>query len=323
MANRKVEEQIEQLTLLCDAPAGEAVAGLRKALANRVNLVIAKAAKIAAERQMQDVIPDLIAAFDRLFENAAARDPQCWGKNAIAKALTELDYRGSEPYLWGVRHIQTEPVWGGQEDTAQTLRGICLLGLVTCHDIQRVQVLRCLVEALTEPAQTVRAEAVRAIAEMGGDEASLVLRLKARVGDEELEVTGLVLDALLKLEQDAALSFVAGFMQTGGPDVKIEAALALGTSRLAAAVDLLEETWANTRDSGLREAVLRALSATRQPRAFEFLTGLLKTGRAADAAIAIEALALHRESPEIRRAVEEAVRGSASLEEKFRQLFEA
>ena len=134
------------------------------------------------------------------------------GKNAIAKALTEMDYRQSEAYLRGARHVQMEPVWGGQEDTASALRGICLLGLVTCSDVRRETVLRCLVDALTERAQTVRVEAVRALAEMGGDESALLLRLKARAGDKEPPVVGQAFDSLLRLEGAEAVGFIAEFL---------------------------------------------------------------------------------------------------------------
>ena len=65
------------------------------------------------------------------------RDPQCWGKNAVAKALKELEHREAAPYLRGTAHIQMEPVWGGQQDTAGPLRGICLLALPACPDIDR------------------------------------------------------------------------------------------------------------------------------------------------------------------------------------------
>ena len=58
-------------------------------------------------------------------------------QNAIAKALMELEYRQSAAFLRGARHIQMEPIWGGQEDTASTLRGVCMLGLITCSDVRR------------------------------------------------------------------------------------------------------------------------------------------------------------------------------------------
>ncbi len=161
---------------------------------------------------MRELIPELLAAFDRLFVDPVERDTQCWAKNAIAKALTELDYRESAPFLRGSRHIQMEAVWGGRQDTAQTLRGICLLALASCNDMPRAQILRLLVDAMADEAQTVRVEAVRAVAEMDGEEAALVLRLKARVGDREAPVIGQVFDSLLRLERDAALPLVAEFL---------------------------------------------------------------------------------------------------------------
>jgi hypothetical protein len=190
MAVRKVDLEVEQIGRLRDAPVEEALAGLRKALRDRVNLLPAKAAKIAAERRLAELIPDLLKAYERLFENAAERDPQCWGKTAIAKALVALDHRESEPFVRGMRHVQMEPVWGGEEDTATALRGACVLALPACSDMRREDVLRCLVDALTDGKDPVRADAARALAQMGGDEGALLLRLKARVGDKESQVTG-------------------------------------------------------------------------------------------------------------------------------------
>jgi len=313
MARRRVEEEVERLNCLReDGPGPATTAALRKALADRVGLVAAKAAKIAAELRVEELIPDLVAAFERFFEKPVERDPQCWGKNAIAKALTELDYRQSAPFLRGARHVQMEPVWGGQEDTASTLRGICVLALVACSDVRREDVLRGLVEALTEKAQTVRLEAVRAIAEMGGDEAPLLLRLKARCGDAEPPVAGQVFDSLLRLEGREAIAFVAAFLESGTADVQAEAALALGASRLPEAEEALEAAWGATRDPDLRYALARAISSSRQPRAFDFLLDLVKNGRAADASMALEALEIHRESPEIWRRVEETVEEAGS-----------
>jgi hypothetical protein len=322
MAHRRVEEEVERLSRLReDGPGPATTAALRKALAGRVGLIAAKAAKIAAELRIVEVIPDLVAAFDRFFEKPAERDPQCWGKNAIAKALTELDYRQSAPFLRGARHVQMEPVWGGQEDTASTLRGICLLGLVSCSDVRREAVLRALVEALTEKAQTVRLEAVRAIAEMGGDEAPLLLRLKARMGDTEPPVVGQVFDSLLRLEGREAIAFVAAFFESGSEDVRAEAALALGVSRLPEAEEALESAWGATRDPEVRYSLARAISSSRQPRAFDFLLDLVKNGRGADAAMALEALEIHRESPEIWRRVEETVEeAGSSVRQAFQNL---
>lgn len=322
VANRRIEEQIEQLSRLRDGGPGPAAASaLRKALADRVGLVVAKAAKVAAELNAREVLPELAAAFDRMFEKPTERDPQCWAKNAIAKSLIDLTYRESALFLRGARHVQMEPVWGGQEDTGSTLRGICLLGLIACSDVRREVVLRLLVDAMADPAQTVRTEAVRAAAEMGGDEGPLLLRLKARLGDREPPVVGQAFDCLLQVEGLAAIPFVADFLTRGDEDVQAEAALALGSSRKPEAVAALEEAWGATRDPDLRQTLARAISSSRQERGITFLLDLVKNGRAADASTALDALSLHLETPEIWRRVEEAVaEAGTNVQEEFRSL---
>ena len=294
MANRRIEEQLEALGRLRGTSPAEAAPALRKALADRVNLVAAKAANIAAELPAPDLIPDLLAAFDRLFEDAVKRDPQCWGKNAIARALKDLGHGESPAFLRGAVHIQMEPVWGGQQDTAGPLRGICLLALPACADLEREQVLRHMVDALTEPTATVRADAARALAEMQGDDCALLLRLKARTGDAEPAVTGQVLESLIALERRAALPFVRQFL-AAADQVSEEAALALGGSRQSEAVDVLLEVWPTARGLEYRQAILRALSISRHDNAIEFLNHLAAEGRPQDAADAKAALALFPE----------------------------
>jgi hypothetical protein len=323
MPARGVEEQIEALTRLREAPPEEALPALRKALGNRVNLVAAKAAKIAAERQFQALVPDLLQAFNRLFEEPVKRDPQCWGKNAMAGALKDLGYSESAPFLRGLNHKQMEPVWGGEADTAENLRGTCLLALVACADLDRGEALRALVNALTEKADPVRKEAARALGQMAGDEGALVLRLKARLGDQNLEVTGQVLDSLLAIEGEGALPFVAEFLDRGG-ETGEEAALALGSSRLAGAFDVLRGAWTRARNPEFRAVLLRAISLSRREPATEWLLDLVGNGRRADAAAAIEALALHSASEEIGRLVESAVQGrEPELQAEFRKHFGA
>ena len=128
MPNRRIEDQIAALQHAAqDGPTPAVEAALRKALTDRVGLVVAKAAKIAAGLQMRDLFPDLLRAYDRLFEKPLDRDPQCWGKNAIAKALVEMDYRDSPPFERGANHVQIEPAFVRPEDTAPQLRAICVL----------------------------------------------------------------------------------------------------------------------------------------------------------------------------------------------------
>lgn len=312
MAVRNVEAELAKLT------AAQDPATLRKALADRINVVVAKAARIAAERQMRELLADLLHAFDRLFEKPVERDPQCWGKNAIAKALVELGHRESAPFLRGIGHIQMEPVWGGQEDTASTLRGTCVLALVACGDVPREKVLRRLVDAFTDRAEPVRVEVARALAQMEGEEGALLLRLKARMGDKEPGVTGQVFDCLLHVEREEALDFVGEFLKSTDEVVREEAALALGASRLPAAVELLRAAWTRTKE----EALLRAISSSRLDGAIAFLLDLVKDGRAQDASAAIEALSLHKDSPEIRKQVKTAAESrEREIAELFRERF--
>lgn len=319
---RKIEQEIERLNVFRDAPAAEAIPALRKALADRVNLVVAKAAKVTAARQCGELIPDLLRAFDRLFESPRERDPQCWGKIAIANALRDLDHRESAAYLRGSRHIQREPVWGGEADTAQPLRGACLLALIACTDLERIEILRCLVDALSETEAVVRVEAVRAVTEMQGDEPALLLRFKARIGDDEPQVVGSVFDGILRLEGAAAVPFLAAFLHGAKDEARAEAALALGSSGLAAAVGELKQALPQARDAASREVLLRALSLSRHPDAIELLLGIVKTARPAEAEAALEALAVHRARQEIRDAVEVAVQERPrELRDRFVKLF--
>ena len=325
MATRKIEEKLDRLTLLRQADRSEAVAALRTALADRANVVVAKAAKIAGELELHDLTPDLVHAFDRLFEKPVETDPQCWGKNAIAITLRDFGYQSAAPFLRGLRHIQMEPVWGGREDTAQVLRAACCAALPQCADLTRDEVLRHLVDAFTDVSDKVRVDAARSIEHMGGVDCALLLRLKARIGDKEAQVTGQVFESLLRLERDGALPFVEEFLDSDDDEICAEAALALGSSRLPEALAILKKACKRARDWNRKQVVLRGLSASRLPEAIEFLLDLLKSGRQGEAAQAVDALALHRDSAEIRKMVEEAIsgKGADDVQERFRRLFKS
>ncbi len=327
MAKRGVEEELEKLGRLREQPVTEAtLAALRKALTDRVNLIAAKAGQIIGDLQMNPLLPDLLATFNRLFKNATETDPQCWGKNAIAKCLTGLEYDESAPFLRGYRFVQMESVWGGKTDTAVTLRSICTLALVQCRDLHRIEKMGHLVRAMTDRHEAVRIDAIRALEQLGGEEASLLLRLKAGIGEKRASVTGQAIESLLRLEGSRALDFAGEFLKESEPgdvrelpsteeEVVEEAALAFGTSRMPEAVDALTQAW--QRDP--KPVFLRAVSLSRHERAFDFLLNVVRSGRERDALAAIDALSLHRESTEVRSELETAIatRKSAVLGERF------
>jgi HEAT repeat protein len=309
MNKAKLEDRLEQIRQLRSAtPNAEVAAALNKALKDRSNLVIAQAAKTIAELRLSQLIPALLETFDHLFEDPVKEDAKCWAKIAIVQALTEFEYADSRPFIRGARHIQMEPVWGGQEDAAPPLRATSYLALVQCEDLRRPEIFRHLVDALADPADPVRLEAVRAIAQMNGDEASILLRLKARLGDRRPAVTGQVFDALLSLEGEKAIEFVAQQLGSTDNEVRDEAALSLGSSRLPKSVEVLTSVWTNTNDQEFRSVLSRALSSSRQQTAIDFLLDVVRNGMSRDSALAAEALRLHEDSPEISVKLKQALK---------------
>jgi len=318
MANDKVEKQLATLKALRGVPLAPDSAGLlRKSLADRVNLVVAKAAQIVGELNAVEFLADLKTAFERMFQKG--KDPQCWAKNALAKALKDLGVQEAGVFLRGIRHIQLEPVWGGSEDTAATLRGTCAMGLTQCNDIPRDEILRCLVDLLVDKIATVRIDTARSLEQMGGREVVLLLRLKARLGDKDPRVTGEVLEALLHMEEKIAIPFVAEFLASSDEELSDEAALALGGSHFPEAFLLLKNAWEN-RPSNV---FLRALSISRLNEALDFLLDLLTNGRPKDAEEALHALELQKASPEVVKRVEQAVleRADVRIQSIFQQRF--
>ena len=307
----KLEERIQQLRQLRDAePGADVDKMLSKGLNDRSSLIVAEAAKVAGHLGRTSLTEDLLSAFDRLFENPVKTDPKCWGKTAIIKALSSMDYSESPPFLRGARHIQMEPVLGGQEDSAMHLRANAVLALVACTDLMRPEILRHLVDALADHLGTVRVEAVRALQQMNGEESCLALRVKAYSGDERSAVLGQVFDSLLQLEGERAVTFVAGFMKSSNEETCDEAALALGGSRLPSAVQALIEVWDQSRLGEFGSVVLRALSSSREESALTFLLNLVKEGSSRDSASALDALKLHSDSPEIQQRINDALGAS-------------
>ena len=303
---KPTEERLAHLKQLRNAAPTDAEPALRKALTDRSNLVVAEAAKIAAELRCMKLIPDLLATFSRLFEDPVKADPKCWGKTAIVRALTLLDYDQSSTFLRGATHIQMEPVYGGQEDSALHLRANSVLALVQCTDISRPLIFRHLVNALADTSETVRIEAVRAVEQMNGEEAALVLRLKAHAGDSRPAVIGQVFDSLLGLEGENAVGFIAVFLDPARSEICDEAALSLGASRLPVAVEVLIQAWGGARNRDWGAVLLRAMSSSRDESALAFLFDLVRDGLTWEAEAALEALELHRDSTEIQSRIQQA-----------------
>ncbi|MBI3683373.1 MAG: HEAT repeat domain-containing protein [Acidobacteria bacterium] len=316
-------QKLAELSALSSRPPSEAGPELRRALRDRSNYVVAKAATISGELGLKDLIPDLTAAFERFFEKAEKTDPQCWAKNAIAKTLKDFEHEDPELYLRGMKHFQPEPVWGGARDTAATLRATCAFALIGCRSVSDLDILRNLVDLLADPEPPVRGDAARAVAQLNRREGALLLRLKIHNGDESPEVMGACFSALLELSPAEGIELAARHLDGGGEDVRYEAAAALGESKEPEAFEALKACWQRTPDPRFRKALLISMGASRQPAAIAFLLALIAPDSLTNAADAIAALAPNRFREDVRAQVEGVVRsaGSERLVEVFRKEF--
>ncbi|MDX1983275.1 MAG: HEAT repeat domain-containing protein [Bryobacteraceae bacterium] len=323
MAARKiVDRKIEEVTSLrAESKSPALLDKLRRALADRNNLVVSKAAGIAGDLVCPELIPEMTAAFHRYLEDAEKTDPQCWAKNALARALRDLGYDEPELYLAGAKHIQMEPVWGGSQDTAAELRAICANALVACRSLRDMEVLRVLVDLMADREKTVRAAAAQAMGQIQRDESALLLRLKILSGDREAEVTGECFSAILRIEPRESIALIGRFLNSEDRDLPFEAVAALGDSHEPEALDLLKRTYHSSPFRDLRRAALMSMGATRQPAAIDFLIERITARESAEEAIA--ALATLRSNDEVRARVEKAVgsTGSDILGSAFRKEF--
>lgn len=317
----RTELALERLSVLKTVPSdADVIDEIRRFMADRSNLVVAKAAKVVKERGLIQLVPELVTAFQRFMADAARLDKRCAALTEIAAALYELDYLEPDPYLQGLRHVQMEASFGPPIDTAAELRGICAQGLVrTRHPHALEEVVSLLADAQA-PA---RIGAVRALATNGGDAGALVLRLKALAGDRDPEVIAECFAGLLANSKDRVVEFVASFADREDGEFGDAAFLALGASRLAKAVEVLKEKWQRSIRSTDRKIILLALATSRDEGALKFLLTQLNEGGPQIAVEIITALAAHKNSETVRRAVGDAVdrRRDRTLLDAFRREF--
>lgn len=309
---RKFEEQIAALDALRNQGETVRVPALRKALGNRNNFYVGKAADLVREFRVEELTPELLTALDRFFENAAKSDPQCWAKNALSRALAAFEYQETEPFLRGMLHIQMEPVWGGQSDTAGTLRSTCALALVQCRSLSENDLLAHLIDLLADKDKSVRLEVVRAIEQIASPAASLILRTRAVLGTDEPEVLGACYSAILSIDGKRALHWISRFLEPAD-DSAAEAALAIAGTHSREGFHCLKKRLEGARDAWWRSVLFSAIALTRQDEAVDFLLDLVRN-ESADAEPAMVAILRAVPSPEVLARIEQAVSGNPRLE---------
>lgn len=286
-----------------DTPEGKAE--FTKALAAKSNLVVAKAARLAGNAHCAELAPVMESAFDRMITKGAAMDKACAAMIAIARALIALEHDAPELYLRGTRYVQMEGSYGPPIDTATELREVCAMGLANSTWPHK---LRDMIPLLADGEWKVRAGVIRAIAVVGGEPASLLLRFKMITGDNEPEVMSECFGAILELEGSEGVRLVAQAASSGNPKFREAAILALGASRRPDAVDWLKEKFQSTVDREGRRAVLLALSTSRVEAAINFLLELMRSGTGSAPAQAEEALRIHARDEKLRARMDEAIR---------------
>jgi HEAT repeat protein len=304
------------------ALAPEQGAELKKALADRSNLVVAAAAEIAGENALIELSGDLEAAFGRLLVHPLKDDKLCRAKIAVVQALDKMEHQRSDVFEKAAAWVQLEPVWGGSEDSATPLRAAALIALAR---IDGLSSLPRLVDAMIDPSKDVRIAAAQAIGYVGTEAAGLLLRLKARIGDRDPDVLSECLSGLLTVDPRQNLPLVSEFLDPTDPARCEAAALALGKSRLPDALEPLKAGWPRCFAAELRERVLLAIAMLRLPAAIDHLLEIVASDSEKDALAAMSALKIHNYDPRLRERLEPVVRkaGSRSLQARFDRDFRA
>jgi hypothetical protein len=316
-----IERSLNRLSELRQADAPDAaVREVREFLRNRSNLVVAKAAKVARELQIKALIPDMVAAFDKLMADAPRLDKRCAATTEIVSALYELNYEEPTPYLAGLKHIQMEASFGPPVDEAAKLRAVSAQGLVrTRYPDALAEVSQLLVDR--EPAA--RSGAVRALAVNGGEAGILLLRLKALTGDIEPAVLGECFSGLLEASPAKSVPFVSKYIDSEDGDIAQSAVLALGESRVPAAFEALREKWGRTVAMPTKKILLASMAASKLDDAIAFLVSLIETESIPAATAAVEALSIYSRNERVKQSVSDAVlgRGNETLIAHFKRDF--
>jgi hypothetical protein len=292
---------------------------LRKHLASKTNLVVAKAAEIIARCGAHDFTPDLVAAFHRFMIDSSKADKGCAAKTAVVKALLAADCDDEELFLAGIRHVQHEPTWGGRADTAAPLRALCGLGLV---QIGSPDAMNALAALLADKEPDARIGAAAALGHCGSAAAPL-LRFKVLIGDEEPAVLAECLTGLMVLSPSASFEFVSRFVDPKYPLLYEQAALVLAESKLPGVFELLMDRWTATFERPFKETLLLPIALTRSDEARDFLISVLEVGELKMATAAIATMGIYRDDATMRKRAEQAIDGpnAVQLLDALRRVF--
>lgn len=311
MTKRTTEAKLDQLgNLNVSGSDPAALAALKKALQDKNNLVVAKAAHLCREYSVADYVAELKAAF-QYFADHPHKDKGCFAKKALVQSLYALDHDDSGFYQQAVTLRQAEPVWGGSVDTAVDVRCWAALGLTLARD---ARVVFDLLPLLHDSEAQARLGAVKAIACLPPTTAELLLRTKVLAGDGDAYVMGECFLQLISIEPDFSVPFVASYLTNLDQEIMEYAALALGQCHHQDAFLALKQAYEESVFETARRYCLKALSLHRSREALDFLLDRLPQVSASEGAFIVEALSIHTHRLEIRERLRETVEGACSSE---------
>jgi len=287
-----------------DPGAPAARAAIRDALGSPIGLVVAAAARLVAEAELVELVPLFAPVWARFLADPARSDPGCQAKGAVVEALCRLERDPDDVLLRAVRYRQPEPAWGPPVDTAAGMRGHAALGLARAqHPAAPIE----LAHLLADREWVARAGAARALGCVVPATSAPLLRFKVLVGDEEPRVLGECFASLLAVDAAGSVGFVGDRLDGLDDAVAEQAAVALGESRLPAAFDRLR-AWCEGLGGGPQARVaLLAIALLRSDAGREYLLERVGAADRQTAALALDALAIHRHDPRVRDRVNAAL----------------
>jgi HEAT repeat protein len=244
---------------------------IRKYLTSGTNTVVSKAAQSVATYQLKDLEQDIKSAY-RNFKISPKNDTCCTAKSSLVAALTEI---GSQDIAWfktESEFIQIEPIFGGSRDSGADVRVKCIEALT---QFPWFQVARTLIDRIGDTETIVRMAAIKAISAYNGKEPEYIVLTKTVCGDINSEVLGECFRALNSMETDGRLQIFEKHLNEDNDELCLEAAFALGETRLPEALTILLNAWEENIMPAKRELLLHGISIHKSKAATEFIKELL------------------------------------------------
>jgi HEAT repeat protein len=128
-----------------------------------------------------------------------------------------------------------------------------------------------LVSLLGDVDSRTRIAVIETLYSFGNHEAELVIVAKASMGDDSHEVMSCCFSCLLAMNPEFGIPFIARYLNNAPDETRIEAAFALGQSRLKDAFPILEKAWHSWISFDLKKVLVSAISMLRCDASEAFL----------------------------------------------------